>query len=475
MDSPLSASASNPQKRLGIWFIIAGACLVVGILAIITSNKSKPAPNFAWLDRDQFSLQVRPGRFKRLYYKLVNFTAPVWQHPSVHATPKEIEALQKQLANLPPGVTIFPTAAAQVANSLSLPPNANASNGEKLLTRTIKLDLNNFFAGIQREANLPGQPSLTELQAAFGKLLNDVGVRPVPSEVIRFDDRNGTLLVQATRENMEAIENKVQALSVPPAQISIKAKFVEIAKGDTQHFLSLLEDVRIRLPAIGVASSATTTGWDPTNALVEVITEEQFRDLLRATEKRDGTDLLTEAGVTTLSGRQAQIQMADMKTILIKINPQALVPPGVSSSNVFTTENLSLGPVLDVVPRVADDGVTVSLDVTATVTGFVGYGGSVEGEEMQVYLDGNAQSTKPPLPHFRVRQLHTVATVRDGQTLLLGNPRDAMLSYDKDGKASGEPGAEKKDLLVFVTITIVDPAGNPIHNPAGTSAPPGRN
>src|SRR5262249_19240383 len=39
-----------------------------------------PEPTFAWLDPSEFAGQVQPGRIKRLYYKVVRFTAPVWRH-----------------------------------------------------------------------------------------------------------------------------------------------------------------------------------------------------------------------------------------------------------------------------------------------------------------------------------------------------------------------------------------------------------
>jgi hypothetical protein len=87
MDSPPPLSAPNPNKGIRIWLIIAAACLVVGIVAIISSNKPGPEPNFIWLDQAQFAHQMHPGRFRRLYYKVVHFTAPVWQRfsrPKTH-------------------------------------------------------------------------------------------------------------------------------------------------------------------------------------------------------------------------------------------------------------------------------------------------------------------------------------------------------------------------------------------------------
>jgi hypothetical protein len=80
MDSPPPVSAPNRKKGLLIWFIIAATFLVVGIVAIISSNKPGPEPDFVWLDQTQFARQMHPGRLKRLYYKVVNFTAPVWRY-----------------------------------------------------------------------------------------------------------------------------------------------------------------------------------------------------------------------------------------------------------------------------------------------------------------------------------------------------------------------------------------------------------
>jgi hypothetical protein len=87
MDSPPPVSVPNRTKGIRIWFIIAAACLIAVIVAIISSNKAAPEPNFVWLDQSKFASQMRPGRLKRLYYKVVNFTAPVWQHfrrPKTH-------------------------------------------------------------------------------------------------------------------------------------------------------------------------------------------------------------------------------------------------------------------------------------------------------------------------------------------------------------------------------------------------------
>lgn len=78
MDSPAPAPPAYRRKGLPIWFIVGAAFLVVALVAIIAPKKA-PEPTFAWLDQSQFARQMQPGRLKRLYYKVVNLTAPVWQ------------------------------------------------------------------------------------------------------------------------------------------------------------------------------------------------------------------------------------------------------------------------------------------------------------------------------------------------------------------------------------------------------------
>ena len=46
-----------------------------------------------------------------------------------------------------------------------------------------------------------------------------------------------------------------------------------------------------------------------------ILTDPQFRLIIRAIEQRDGVDLLSAPKVTTLSGRQTQITVTDLKSI----------------------------------------------------------------------------------------------------------------------------------------------------------------
>lgn len=234
-----------------------------------------------------------------------------------------------------------------------------------------------------------------------------------------------------------------------------------------------------------------------------VLTDAQFRVAMRALEGRFGVDVLSAPKVTTLSGRQAQIQMVDIRSIITGINPNALTDSGVTPSTnaspsltaqtkgktgwvpavapttnavPFTTSQVPVGPTLDVIPTVAADGYTIQLTVIPTVTEFLGYDEPPKGARVEVQTGEGAKPVAVPLPRFRVRQMHTQAQIWDGQTLVLGGfpVEETRRTKDKVPVLGDIPlmgrlfrsesqQSVRKTLLVFVTATIVDPAGNRVH------------
>jgi type II secretory pathway component GspD/PulD (secretin) len=280
-----------------------------------------------------------------------------------------------------------------------------------------------------------------------------------------WSDGSG-LLVRATKQDLDVIETALEALIRPLPQINIKVRFVEIERGDPR-----------------------ATGWDwfrgndllakgsGTNSSSHcyILTDPQFRVVLRAFEQRKGADTLAGPEISTVSGRQAQVQVVEMKTVLTGINPQALLPPGIisttgTSNALYQTQAMSFGPVLDVIPALAADGNTISLTITPTVTEFLGYDDPTTNTA--VYINGKKETVAVPLPRFRVRQMNLSAAVQDGQTLVLLNPATTEIFKKPDG------GTETKDvsstqtnqLIVFLTATLVDAAGNRLHA-AEESAP----
>jgi type II secretory pathway component GspD/PulD (secretin) len=312
----------------------------------------------------------------------------------------------------------------------------------------MKVEPTTFGESVRKTAGLPENARARETMDAFRKLARDSGVELRPPANMFYNERNGSLFVRAIAPEMEAIQQMVEQMNIAPAQVNIRARFVEVSENDTNL----------------IAINPNAEG-----PVVAVLTDPQYRAVLHALEQRDGADVISESSVTVLSGRQAQVQNIDAQTI-VKLNPQALVSPGVASSNVYVTERLFCGPMFDIIPYVSEGGDKIQLTVSAKVTEFVGYDAPESGEAVPVYLDGQATTIKPPHPRTHVRSMQTVAALLyDGQTVVLGRPKDEMITFDKEGKALSAPSTTKKNLLVFVTATLIDPTGNPVHKTDSSS------
>jgi type II secretory pathway component GspD/PulD (secretin)/tetratricopeptide (TPR) repeat protein len=225
--------------------------------------------------------------------------------------------------------------------------------------------------------------------------------------------------------------------------------------------------------------------------LTGVLTDPQFRVAIHALQQRDGVDLLTAPDVTTESGRQAQIQAVDIQTIVTGQNfnnPGGTASPtagvggtviqNTAAASQFSTESLPFGPVLDVIPYVSADEYSVQMTIIPTVTEFIGYDnpGQFVPQALSATPGGTTLVAQLPLPHFRMRQVTTSVTVWDAQTVVLGGLITDSVSKVKDkvpllgdmpllGRffRSESSNKTKKNLIIFVTPTIINPDGSRYH------------
>jgi type II secretory pathway component GspD/PulD (secretin) len=187
-----------------------------------------------------------------------------------------------------------------------------------------------------------------------------------------------------------------------------------------------------------------------------ILSDPEFRTVLHALEQRQGVETLAEPECVTTSGRHTQMRSTTIMNILP--NFTILETSSNSTSSVPQTEPVEVGPVLDVVPYVLSDGYTIDLNVTASVIAFLGYDITTE--------------TNRPQPGFCVQKIKTAANLWDNQTLVLGNLKSDFIGGDgqiqNESKffqdAEKKNGTVDKELLVFITATIVDPAGNRVHS-----------
>jgi len=147
--------------------------------------------------------------------------------------------------------------------------------------------------------------------------------------------------------------------------------------------------------------------------------------------------------------------------------------PGVSAITV-DYQQVEIGPILDVVPYVLSDGCTINLTLIPSLTDFNGY--DTPPNIPNVTSGLNVVQLPVVLPDFTVRQVITTVNIWDNQTVVIGGLISSTVESTKDkvpvlgdiplmGRLfqSESKNALKKNLMIFVTATIVDPAGNRVH------------
>lgn len=212
--------------------------------------------------------------------------------------------------------------------------------------------------------------------------------------------------------------------------------------------------------------------------------------LVRALERQSGNDLLSAPKLTVLSGKTAQIVVAEeFRYPEMYGDTNAEVGMGDSTSGSagvaitagtprsFTTRNV--GVEMEVTPTVEEDN-AISLLLKPMVTefeGFVEYGGT------SVAIASDTTVTVPSgfyQPVFSIRKVQTEVTIWDGATVVMGGlTREHAVRLDdrvpvlgslpllgRLFRSSGE-STQKRNLLIFVTARLVGPGGAPAFGVAG--------
>jgi len=337
-----------------------------------------------------------------------------------------------------------------------------------LYFRTIKLDPEVFEAGLSNAAVAAGLPVAGPYQG-ISQFFSSLGVEMKPPKALFYKDREGTLLLYATLRDLDIIEWAVGALNTPPQQIAIKTKFIQLPEAEAKAFAAEY-------------ASSNSLSFSTVR-----LTPSQARQRLERWTALADAKIVSQAEIITLSGRQAEVQTRDLMTVVSATNS-----PGTTSGPRLVTNQVPVGPVLDLIPTVSKDGFAVQLALVATLKEFIGYD-DLGSFAFATPGEGN-QSTPfvapPPLPHFRVRQASSTVNLWDGQTVVLGELVSTEILKLKDKVPvlgdipllghlfrSDSSQTNRNYLVVLVTPTLVEPTGNRTHAEdelpfAETSFPP---
>ncbi len=326
---------------------------------------------------------------------------------------------------------------------------------QPLFTRVFKVDTNSFLNALRKDTGL----QTTNVSAMARSLFSKLGVdweSPIGKAVF-YNDRLGKLFIKATEADLDTIERAIEVLNSVPPQLHIKARFLEVPKGTL----------------FGLTNVISTTNQPSSSnqvaALVGILTDKNFRTVLRKLETLPGAETLAEPEVVTTSGRQTQMRVTDVVSIIT--NMTAFENPTNREVSIFPQVcQVETGVMLDVIPRVLADGYTLSLALIPSWTEFHGY---AKTNTHAFYTSSGERIDVPGVhPLFNVQQLTATVNLWDSQTAILGGMTIHKVRAEKIpllgdlpwmGSLFRKRQTTESDILVFITATIVDPAGNRVH------------
>ena len=231
-----------------------------------------------------------------------------------------------------------------------------------------------------------------------------------------------------------------------------------------------------------------------------IIGTSQASLMISALKRKQGTDLLSAPRVTVMDGQSATITVAQEFIYPIDYElPEPPQPPGgdaggnggitlVSAKPVFDVVNppdeqpgfREVGVVLNVTPTIEKYN-SINLRLTPKVTefdGFIEYGGN------NAVIGSAGGGGSPPLiiqpsgalmPIFSVRKVDTQVSIFDGATVIIGGLTREEVKTVNDkipvlgnlpliGKLfqSNAESYQKRNLLIFVSASIVSKGGSPV-------------
>jgi general secretion pathway protein D len=235
-------------------------------------------------------------------------------------------------------------------------------------------------------------------------------------------------------------------------------------------------------------------------SLAGVFTDPQFQVVLRAIGQHKGTDVLNVPKVVARSN-----QIASIRSVREFIYPTEYDPPEVPNSfgfadggdsdedadaggipvpsNTFPVtpanptafETREIGTILEVEPVIGPDNMFVDLSLSPEVSdfiGFINYGSPI----ISPVTDEVITENRILMPVFQTLKETTSVTVLDGQTVVIGGLLDERRDDIEDSVPilgnlpivgrffqSSSERRQKRAIILFVTVRIIDPSGAPVN------------
>ena len=336
--------------------------------------------------------------------------------------------------------------------------------------------------------------AVTTLKDVLSEVIPKVG-----NSSIVLDERTGALVVTHVPYYLQQIDGLLEQLDVRPLEVMIEARFIELTVTDTTEWgldsqltgnLALTKgqdkdgtsspEVQLSSTGTSLLKGTKIDFSDFTNQLSGlnltfqgILSGTQYASVLHALMKNDRSKTLSAPRITTLNNQ----------TATIKIVTEFVYPTRYEASVVRKDLN-SDGDFQDIVSGVQEtkfvnvpqDFVTKDLGIVLNVTPSVGQ--DLKAITLALKPEVSEKKTDDTfggdvsLPRFTARNLQTSVVIDDGQTVMLGG-----LMKDTTNKTitkvpvlgsipvlgllfkKHHESVERSNLLIFVTASLVNPAG----------------
>lgn len=238
-------------------------------------------------------------------------------------------------------------------------------------------------------------------------------------------------------------------------------------------------------------------------ALSGVLSDPQFQVVARALNQKKGVDVLSVPSIVAKGGQRASIILAREFIYPTEFDPPEIpqqfgnvggrrgrggsivteIP--ITPTTPTTFEMRRLGAVIEMEPIISENGKEVELLIQPEFTEFEGFIDYASDIEFPRDPGGNPQDVQRVdnriiQPIFRTNRVNTSVRIYDGSTVVLGGVvQDRRVKVDDKVPVIGDIPligrlwkskvelSESKSFVVFVSVRVLDPSGQPVNPIAG--------
>jgi len=277
------------------------------------------------------------------------------------------------------------------------------------------------------------------------------GIRSVD---VRVNDVSNLLIISGDSTDVVYVQNLIRQSDLPPRQIEIEVKIVEISTNKARNigldWENLFRATRVNASALYQDNRRITrydNGYDEndyhnyqSDAVASATTNVSLYDLLKILDSSGVGTSRTAPKVLTLNNRRATILDGQRVTYITRYD---------AYHNLYQTDSMDAGLTLSVLPSLGESGY-ITLDINAEMTNL---SGNISGSPVK---DG--------------QMINNTVVVKDGQSILLGGlsrkveskykKRFPLLGYVLPFLFSRESTrSDQIESIMILTPHVVDFAG----------------